>query len=214
MASINIYQLDKGEVMEELDLHHSSTVQNLAEYLRLTAAPGYRDKPEHYYIMAAKEVIYQKCLQTFRFYDGVTDAHSALRYTLGYSYSLELYEKLEEARRMAPIKAEQERKAAQLAAEKEAARIEKLKKKCEKRGLDFEKENQKEQKKIANLKENPENYLLRLCLIFAIPAIIFSILRFAFPTVTLITSIHPFSAALAVFPLFIFIVIKVFKIYF
>ena len=109
-------------------------MDEVAEYLYLTANERDRNRPSYVFKETAREVIYQQCLRSFQYNEYVNDAQSALddvrRGTFG-----EMVKKRVQ-------KAHDEKARAKKEAERQE-KIENLKRECQKNGLDFRKEKKK-----------------------------------------------------------------------
>ena len=135
MSTINLYTINKADVLSCLHSNYSYMFHDYINYFKMISK---KQSPETQYTEAqytemAEEWIYNKCVQNFRYSEYVTSAKDALDcvYRGDYKRIQEFMEK--EERRI----------------KKEEKRIALLRKKCAEKGLDFEIENKKELKRIS-----------------------------------------------------------------
>ena len=156
MATIYLHQMTREQVMIELDTHYHSLLSETIEYCKATTPNGSKEAYEE----IARELIYQECVKSFNFNDHVTSAREALeRVSNGPFYKLvcETLQKLEQERIL------------------EMQRVTKLKEKCCKKGLDFDKENEKYFQKKAKKEKIRATKGIKIALVEMLISIIFTL---------------------------------------
>lgn len=151
--------------------------------------------------IASLNHIYEECLKAFRYNEYIDSAHKALihisdKETFYMKHICEPFkseDKRAAARAEALAEQEKERKKAEALKKKNNARMEKLKEKCEKEGLDFDTENRKYYRRMDIL----ETTLNVLTVVFAVAMVIAVVLLFfSFSEGqygTILTTIHTFA---------------------
>ena len=165
-----MYHISREDVNRLLDSSFSSFLNDVTEYVRITATEETRGKPEYMYRDAAREIIYQQCLLHFRHNEYVTDAYDALDKVARGSYGDWIRSEIRKANQSAALRAERKKA--------EEKRIADLKKECEERGLNFEEENEKYLKAIAKKKNLRQWATMGVVGLFCPPLLIVALVGF------------------------------------
>ena len=87
MSTEQIRRFDREELMDELDFAvYGLFLEEVAEYLRLTAKETMRYKPDYIYRALARESIYRECLKAFQHDASIKSTRDALKIVYNGAY--------------------------------------------------------------------------------------------------------------------------------
>ena len=97
MSTEQIRRFDREELMDELDFAvYGLFLEEVAEYLRLTAKETMRYKPDYIYRALARESIYRECLKAFQHDASIKSTRDALKIVYNGAYHTRIKKELQE----------------------------------------------------------------------------------------------------------------------